>query len=731
MDWRVPKLVSTMNNLTNETLREWLGQGNALCRSCICAVVLGLTTMVLAVGPTASRDMERPAGAKLAPIDDMQVGFRLHFGKPHIAGLDIVADGMDALSVVTNAGVVIATWKGHPMLGSAAEVTARFTSVPTGWEYALSWKDFVFPMEVESVSFPDVIMPHTEKAGILHARAHGMGVIRRPDWKEAGWRKTQVVDASPKQFRFIALLDESAMSRYIDARDGGCFAKRVYAFGAGIGFARLGFTYVLPVGMENSRSFELPWKGLIAHFRGGWFEAAEIYRPWARRQDWYHRALAKKGSDQFNRLRDIAFWAWNRGTSTNVIPPILRFAAETGLPTALDWYWWHTPGYDTGYPDYWPPREGEEAFCAAIASLRAKGIYSMVYTNGMCWDRNGESWHLGGDGESMWNHAYERNGCTYNVYEPGHYLVRMCSEAPIFQNLILKEINKLALMGLDAVYMDMISCSSNGSCWNPQHRHAPGGGDYLVKGYQDFVARVRRENPNLALSSEECSEDFLGFFDSFISLFGPSGERCGVGVLPEYEMVPVWNALYHGLTAVFGTYSLLDGIPPWDPKWPAERRWKTEKDWMSLFPDQFAVEFARTVAWGNQPTAHNFILAHATDARFAADYAFMKATAAFYHANRMFLFDGDMRAPGRLACRTKKVDFLRRSIYSPDGEYKTATQEALPVVFHNVWRAPDGRTAAVLVNWDTAPAEYDLRTPDVTEKGVLPPRSWKIVNGNL
>ena len=136
------------------------------------------------------------------------------------------------------------------------------------------------------------------------------------------------------------------------------------------------------------------------------------------------------------------------------------------------------------------------------------------------------------------------------------------------------------------------------------------------------------------------------------------------------------------------------------------------------------VEVARGVVWGQQPTVHKFLLEHATSPRFAADYAFMKDTARFYHDNRDLLFDGEMRAPGRLECPTQRVVFLRRGSYTRPSQVKEAVQDALPTVFHSVWRAKNGRTAAVLVNWSRVAQCYSLVSPDVSSEGVIPARSW-------
>jgi len=54
-------------------------------------------------------------------------------------------------------------------------------------------------------------------------------------------------------------------------------------------------------------------------------------------------------------------------------------------------------------------------------------------------------------------------------------------------------------------------------------------------------------------------------------------------------------------------------------------------------------------------------------------------------------------------------------------------QEALPVVFHSEWRAPDGRKAAVLVNWTREGQRYELEWNGQKKTGTLPALAWACV----
>ena len=680
---------------------------------CLCQVTLSVFAGGLFDPPKPQR----------VHLDGAEIGFRAHFGVSKVDGMDVTQKEMLGLSVTTNAtGAVEAMWRGHPVFGDDFFVRAEFVRRDLGWEYSLETGRSAGSMSMEWIEFPAAKVPHSPSASVVFSGPMSMGYRQWPDWRRHPM-EAPIVVATPKAFQFVAIVDGDA-SWYLDARDADCHHKQVTVrkedpLGR---TATLSYRWHLPADMRTI--VRLPWHGIITPYSGDWFAAAEIYRRWARTTPRYIRAASRTSE----RLREIALWAWNRGASNNVIPPVERFAMDAGVPVALDWYWWHAIPYDTSYPAFWPPREGVPEFVAAIRRLRERGIYTMVYVNGLSWDRDDPSWLHGGERCAVMDRDVSYSGIPYNCFN-GHRLVRICCEAPEFQRQISDVVRHLADAGLDAVYLDQISCSSVRTCWNPNHRHVKGGGNYFSKGYRAFLDRLAHENPTLQFSSEEASEDFIDCFDSFISVVGPSYERCGHGKLPEMELLPVWNAIYHGAVACFGNYTLLDGIAPYDEKWPKEGRWRPEdeKDWMSLYPDQFAIEFCRGVAWGNQPSIHNFLLKFAEEEKYAADYRLMVETARFYYANRDFLYDGEMCDPGRLTCPKADVVFMRRATYAKSGEYEEVSEKGLPKVFYGIWQAKDGRVRAILVNWSRDTVPYELECAFGVRAGTLPPRSWRTV----
>ena len=616
-------------------------------------------------------------------------------------------------------GVRTLTWRGHETAGGEFSVTAKLVSDGAdGYAYSFSYSGLTNGYAAEEIVFPVMTVPRSDSAALLYPLQSGM--LRRPDWRKFKDGDTVVgVGPNVMGFHFAAMLDDSAGGWYIDQRgDARLRPGRFQFVKRGESGLEISASYFPTLDETRSGCGKMPFGGVVRPVHGGWFQAAKIYRDWVKTQGWYARARARRSA----KLRDIALWAWNRGRSGNVLPSVVRFVEETGLPAALDWYWWHEIPYDVKYPNFWPPRETETDFCAAVRCLHEKGVYVQTYTNGMLWDRDEPDWKDGGERGAKMFKGGALDATVFNKYL-NHRMVIMCGEAPEFQRRIRDVESRITGCGIDGLYMDMIG-NCMGSCWNPSHEHAPGGGTVMSGGYRRFLNMVKYDNPDTDISSEEAGEAYLDVVDSLILLYA-AYERLGRGVAPEFEMLPVFQMLYHGCVAMYGSYSVIDGITPWDEKW-GRRPAIDETRWAGCFPDQFALEFARGVVWGQQPTVHKLLLEHQTDSRWAAEWKFVKDTAAFYHANREFLFDGEMCDPGAMRCETKTVDFFVRGCYTKEENFRSVREPAVPAVLHSVWKAPDGRIAAVLANWTRQEQRYALFFGGERRYGIISPLFWKL-----
>lgn len=544
-----------------------------------------------------------------------------------------------------------------------------------------------------ALAFPDLRIPYTEGAQWLVPLDLGMLVdeplrdaVNAPNMR-----------ACRREWAHMQLTAWFAGHKglYLDSRDTDGWMKSML-LRVGQGTAEVCIEHLLPQPVSGKLDFPR-YPVSVGAFRGGWYEAARIYRPWALRQQW-----ASRGPDQRrdSYVAQVACWLWLRGRIHNVCPAAKEVARRLGLPVALDWYWWHKHPYDTNYPDYFPPREGTEAFAAAVADLQRHGIWVQVYTNGMSWDQQEPRWETEGRKCTTVLRNGEYWGHVYNTWM-NRRLMHTCGAAEGWHRQALITADGVAALGLDGLYMDQIAIvGGSRPCFSTDHGHVPGGGSYGVQGFRQLFAKVRQRHPELVLSSESVSEVYQDLLEACITLQTSWEASRGEAGCRGTTLVPLFHAIYHGHAVVFGNYAHIDGITPWDDLWPQEARPdpSEEQPWHLLCPDQFALDMARTVACGCQPLATNLTMAHLQDPELAADVAFFLDLARFYHAHREWLLWGEMLAPGALECATVEVNCIQRSIFTPPSTIQPFVVSR-PAVLHSAWRSPDGSAGLFLFNY--------------------------------
>src|SRR5690606_742450 len=103
----------------------------------------------------------------------------------------------------------------------------------------------------------------------------------------------------------------------------------------------------------------------------------ERYRAWALDQWWAKEARLPSGKTA-SWATDTALWVWNRGRSEGVLGPAAALQERLGLPVSVFWHWWHGCAYDVHFPEYLPPREGEEPFRDALEKAHGAGLHAIV-----------------------------------------------------------------------------------------------------------------------------------------------------------------------------------------------------------------------------------------------------------------------------------------------------------------------------------------------------------------
>lgn len=578
-----------------------------------------------------------------------------------------------------------------------------------------------------ALNFPEVRIPYTKGSQWVVPLDLGM-VVEDPLGQALDAEDMSAYRREWTHMQLTAWLCEG-IGLHLDSRDTQGWMKAVL-LRAGQGTAELCIEHLLPQPTSGAQEFP-GYRVSLAPFVGGWYESAQIYRPWAIQQQW-----ASRGPDQRRGtyVAESACWLWLRGRISNVCPVAKEVARRLELPVALDWYWWHKHPYDTSYPDYFPPREGTDAFRGAVADLQQHKVSVQVYTNGMSWDHDEPRWETEGRKCTTVLRDGQYWGVIYNTWM-NRRLMHTCGAAEGWHRQALITADGGAALGLNGLYMDQIAIVGGTTpCFSTEHGHVPGGGCYGVQGFRELFRKVRERHPNLVLSSESVFEVYQDLLDACITLQTSFEASRGAGGCKGADLIPLFHAIYHGHAVVFGNYSHIDGITPYDELWPEEARPDPteERNWHALCPDQFALDMARTVACGCQPLATNLTAAHLSNPELAEDIEFFLELSRFYHAHREWLLWGEMLSPDSLECQTIDVSCIQRTIFTRPSTIEPFTVQR-PAVLHSAWRSPDGAAGLFLANYTRSEQTVTISRKDglVPADGqstvTLPARSLRLV----
>jgi hypothetical protein len=655
------------------------------------------------------RSPSKPGMGTITAATDIDPKGRMRWKDAVLSWRLLLGDGKTELQEVSPENLVLA--KSESASGRVTllwqredglSIFVEWKEVGDEWEGKISYSGVPEGIYVEQVIFPEAQIPFQESGRILLPRFQGW-IVSSEFLRQYGLRRFFGT------MQFCAVL-QGEKSYYFACHDPKHCSKEYEYNISGAGddsVLTLKYIHHLPLSKEFAPSGKLPYSVAFRTFSGDWYEAARIYRKWAIQQKWYLYGKAKK-----NPLRELSLWVWNRTDVNIVTPPVEKIQEDLGLPVAVHLTYWPDKSNTHDYPLYWPPRGGVDAFEKTMRRLKDKGIHTMVYLNGVNWDLGGA---FAEEGKA--SGVVRRDGSIpSSTYPPfnDHPLGHICGEIGKFHEALSEQIDLVIRHGVQGVYLDVVGLMAIFNCYNPLHSHAPGGGSYYADGYHEFLDTLRSKYPGICFATENSPEAFLGKFESMLYL-NHGQERFNRCCPPFQEMVPAFNAIYHGISSQYGTYTTIDGRQPVDRKyWPKDFPliWKEEQelDWQTVYPDQFFFEIARMIVWGLVPSIHNLTMEHCTSEKYAKEYTFLKEAARFYHENLEFLFDGDMLKLGEFECEQKEFLFATRMVLTSPENLQTI-KAVYPCVLHSIWRAPSGDEALIAVNctWEEQTFRYQKR----------------------
>jgi polygalacturonase len=259
----------------------------------------------------------------------------------------------------------------------------------------------------------------------------------------------------------------------------------------------VGHSYPIPVdGPPPEVDFSPPYPVILTTFRGGWWDASQLYRSWALRQPWVPAKQHPGPTESW--LKKIHVWV--RGDTKHRAPAVvsqrqvmLRYAKLFGTPIGVQLYNWANQSvYHQGngsttsssftFTSRWPPSPGW-----AWADLKKSGVHVLPYVNSEA-DNDGDlHWHTdSGDASAI----RDVDGRTISVGDPGS--VAMCASQESWHQRLLDTSLRLLRAGAAGVYMDQSGNQAQIPCFAKNHNHTLGGGSYGAQGLIKMFSSVQQ-----------------------------------------------------------------------------------------------------------------------------------------------------------------------------------------------------------------------------------------------
>ena len=282
---------------------------------------------------------------------------------------------------------------------------------------------------------------------------------------------------------------------------------------------------------EKSNNFTMDYWAVIQGYKGNsWGEGAELYKNWAVNQWYVEKGPVITRTDIPTWLKELDYdWRGNSystdwgtgeielvGTTVDKMGDLFDYLTSYGLSSnmLIDWWGWSRDGFDKGLPEYYPPRDGEEALLYGINDAQNKSAKVELYFNGRLVDINTDTFT---------NYSQYLTGYYDDIYLETYGIPLTAAVADPsstwWQDLMLN-LTKRAVeyYGVNGVYFDQIASSQPMFDYRNVTSHPPGGGSWWQEAVNALLFRVRQElrviNESVIMSSENILETNLRYLDT-------------------------------------------------------------------------------------------------------------------------------------------------------------------------------------------------------------------------
>jgi len=407
-------------------------------------------------------------------------------------------------------------------------------------------------------------------------------------------------------------------------------------------------------------------------------------------------------------------WASHWGSPQRASTAARQLQRLINVPIKLDWRCWHACARDGAYPDYFPPRDGDEAFAAAKQHLTEAGVLAQLNLNGLSASRDSEAWNAERAERYALLLSEDDDSPPLAIPSPAH-LSHMCPSTRYWREKLAALARQAVHLGADGLYLEGLTAARPLICRNSDHGHGPPVPTQWAAGIRAALTAVREaigEDTHLALDGP--AELYLDLAHAFLS-HHPAAERqarLADHLGPRWSPIPLFSSVYHDYTTLIGPDVSLVNHRPYDPLWPAAAIADLRNPPSLMARDyepQFCLEVGRAVVWGHHPVLANFSPEQSRSEASPRKLAFLAAAlrAQAWGAGALLPYSQFM-GPLSIESSPAEIDLLINPVNSEPADRRLVRRSIQPVL-GSAWRTPGSALALVLVNISHQAREFAAR----------------------
>jgi len=443
--------------------------------------------------------------------------------------------------------------------------------------------------------------------------------------------------------------------------------------------------------------------------RGDWFEAARAYRNWASQQAWCERGWG--GGRRLPLLTSSnGLWTSYWGDSRGAVAVARSLQRLVNAPVKLDWRSWHHCARNGAYPDYFPPRDGDEVFADFKRHLSDAGVLTQLSLDGLLASPQSETWQ----NDDLQQYALLPSSQA-PADEPASSpsgLVPICPATTYWREKLVSLSRQRIALRTEGLHLEHLADALPISCSQEQHGHPPALPSQWADAVRAILADIRSLlGTRVHLAVDGPCETFLDLSEAFFTTH-PAAEREGLFAAHtdlRCAPIPLFSAVYHDYATLVGPGASLANPRPHDPLWPTEtvRELRQPSPLMDRdYDTQFYLEVARAALWGHQLLLSNFFPQQGRAERNHPKLAFLAAALrAQAWGVGALLPNSEFMGPLTIECPPISLDLL----INPPGsapEQRESIRRSIPPVLGSAWRVRGSGLTLALANIHHQPVEF-------------------------